>query len=266
MNSEALRLEKSNGVAYVVMARPEKHNAFDDELIAGLTEIFEAVGQDDGVRVVVLGGEGRSFSAGADLGWMARMADYSEAENLEDARRLAHMMRALNEMPKPTVARVHGAAIGGGVGLVAACDIAIASEKALFCLSEVRLGLIPAVISPYVVEAIGARAARRYFQTAERFDAQTARRLGLVHEVVKDKALDGGIDEIVDMLQRNGPAAMAAAKDLIRRVSSGPVDEAMVGDTAERIADIRATEEGREGVRAFLDKREPAWRTKITQS
>ncbi|MBO6782366.1 MAG: enoyl-CoA hydratase/isomerase family protein [Alphaproteobacteria bacterium] len=266
MSSDAIRVEMSGPVGTVTLDRAEKHNAFDDALIADLTDAFERLGDDSAVRVVVLAGEGRSFSAGADLGWMARMADYSDAENLDDARKLAGMMRALNEMPKPTVARVHGAAIGGGVGLVAACDIAIASERAVFCLSEVRLGLIPAVISPYVVEAIGARAARRYFQTAERFDAATAQRLGLVHEVVKDKALDGGVEEIVEMLLRNGPAAMAAAKDLIRRVSAGPVDEAMIGDTAQRIADIRATDEGREGVGAFLEKRDPAWRTTKTGS
>ena len=243
------------------MDRPEKHNAFDDVLIADLHAAFEQVEADTSVRVVVLSGEGKSFSAGADLSWMARMADYSESENLDDARKLGGMMRALNELPKPTVARVQGAAFGGGVGLVAACDMAIASSAASFCLSEVRLGLIPAVISPYVVEAIGARAARRYFQTAERFDAEAASRLGLVHEVVDPSALDGAMDVLVAQLVKNGPAAMAAAKQLIRRVSTGPVDDAMMSDTARQIADIRATQEGREGVRAFLEKRDPAWRT-----
>ena len=261
MAGEAIRVEVAGPVGTVTLDRAEKHNAFDDALIADLAETFDRLAGDGDVRVVVLAGEGRSFSAGADLGWMARMADYSEAENLEDARKLGAMMRMLNELPKPTVARVQGAAIGGGVGLVAACDIALASERAVFCLSEVRLGLIPAVISPYVVEAIGARAARRYFQTAERFDAQVARELGLVHEVVQHKALDGAVEEVVSMLLRNGPAAMAAAKGLVRRVSAGPADADMVDDTARRIADIRATEEGREGVNAFLEKREPAWRT-----
>lgn len=261
MTDDALRVDIADGVARVTMARPAKHNAFDDALIASLTRAFIEAGRDDSVRVVVLQAEGKSFSAGADLGWMQRMADYSEAENLADARALAGMMRVLNELPKPTVARVQGAAFGGGVGLAAACDIALASQAASFCLSEARLGLIPSVISPYVVEAIGARAARRYFQTAERFDAEIAHELGLVHEVVPRERLDHRLDEIVGQLMNNGPRAMAASKRLIRRVASGPVDDAMVEDTARRIADIRATDEGREGVRAFLEKREPAWRT-----
>ena len=261
MSIHAIRLEISGGVARITMARPEKHNAFDDVLIADLTDAFERAGTDDAVRVVVLEAEGKSFSAGADLGWMERMADYSEAENLADARKLAHMVRVLNELPRPTIARVQGAAFGGGVGLVAACDIALASHAASFCLSEARLGLIPSVISPYVVEAIGARAARRYFQTAERFDAEQAQALGLVHEVVPRERLDSRLAELVGHLLDNGPAAMAASKDLIRRVASGPVDDAMVEDTARRIADIRTTAEGREGLRAFLEKRGPKWRT-----
>lgn len=261
MGDDAIRLNISGGVGRITMARPEKHNAFDDGLIADLTAAFETAGRDDGARVVVLEAEGKSFSAGADLGWMQRMADYSEAENLADARKLAAMMRTLNELPRPTIARVQGAAFGGGVGLVAACDIALASQAASFCLSEARLGLIPSVISPYVVEAIGARAARRYFQTAERFDAEEAHALGLVHEVVPRERLDSRLAELVDHLLDNGPGAMAASKKLIRRVACGPVDDAMVEDTARRIADIRATEEGREGVRAFLEKRRPDWRT-----
>lgn len=261
MSDDAIRLTVSGGVGRITMARPEKHNAFDDVLIADLTAAFRAAGQDDAVRVVVLEAEGKSFSAGADLGWMQRMADYSEAENLDDARKLADMVRTLNELPRPTIARVQGAAFGGGVGLVAACDIALASQAANFCLSEARLGLIPSVISPYVAEAIGARAARRYFLTAERFDAEEAHALGLVHEVVPRERLDGRLAELVGHLLDNGPNAMAASKDLIRRVSSGPVDDAMVEDTARRIADIRATEEGREGVRAFLEKRRPTWQT-----
>ena len=261
MSDDAIRLNVSGGVGRITMARPQKHNAFDDGLIADLSAAFEAAGRDDAVRVVVLEGEGKSFSAGADLGWMQRMADYSDAVNLADARKLAGMMRILNELPRPTIARVQGAAFGGGVGLVATCDIAFASQAASFCLSEARLGLIPSVISPYVVEAIGARAARRYFQTAERFDAETARALGLVHEVVPHERLDGRLEELIGTLLDNGPAAMAASKDLIRRVASGPVDDAMVEDTAQRIADIRATDEGREGVQAFLEKRGPNWQT-----
>ncbi|MEP4885001.1 MAG: enoyl-CoA hydratase/isomerase family protein [Alphaproteobacteria bacterium] len=261
MSENSINVNVAGGVARVTMARPDKHNAFDDVLITDLTDAFEAVGRDGAVRVVVLEGEGKSFSAGADLGWMQRMADYSAAENLADARKLAGMVRTLNELPRPTIARVQGAAFGGGVGLVAACDIALASQAASFCLSEARLGLVPSVISPYVVEAIGARAARRYFQTAERFDAETAHVLGLVHEVVPRERLDGRIDELIGVLLDNGPAAMAASKELIRRVASGPVDDAMVEYTAQRIADIRATAEGREGVQAFLEKRGPNWRT-----
>lgn len=264
MPSGAIQLEIEKAVAHITMARPEKHNAFDDVLIAELTDVFERVGTDRDVRVVVLAAVGKSFSAGADLGWMQRMADYSDAENLADARALAEMMRILNELPKPTIARVQGAALGGGVGLVAACDIAIASEAASFCLSEVKLGLIPSVISPYVVEAIGARAARRYFQTAERFDAREAHGLGLVHEVVPADQLDDRIAGMIITLLDNGPAAMGASKDLIRRVASGGVDAAMIEDTARRIADIRATAEGREGLSAFLEKREAAWRRKTT--
>lgn len=259
MSDDALKLEIADAVARITMARPAIHNAFDDVLIAKLGQMLVQVGDDDAVRVVVLAGEGKSFSAGADLGWMQRMADYSDAENLEDARQLAEVMRLLNELPKPTIARVHGAAIGGGVGLVAACDIALASPRALFCLSEVRLGLIPSVISPYVVEAIGPRAARRYFQTAERFDAETACALGLVHEVVPEADLDTRLAEYLDLLRQNGPKAMAASKDLIRRVQAGGIDAAMIDDTAKRIADIRATDEGREGVAAFLEKRRPVW-------
>ena len=261
MSDDVIRLNVSGGVGRITMALPEKHNAFDDGLVADLSAAFEAAGRDDAVRVVVLEGEGKSFSAGADLGWMQRMADYSDAENLADARKLAGMMCILNELPRPTIARVQGAAFGGGVGLVAACDIALASQAANFCLSEARLGLIPSVISPYVVEAIGARAARRYFQTAERFDADTALALGLVHEVVPADQLDTRLEEMVGILLKNGPAAMAASKDLIRRVAAGPIDDAMVEDTAVRIADIRATDEGREGVQAFLEKRGPDWRT-----
>jgi len=261
MSDDVIRLNVSGGVGRITMALPEKHNAFDDGLVADLSAAFEAAGRDDAVRVVVLEGEGKSFSAGADLGWMQRMADYSDAENLADARKLAGMMCILNELPRPTIARVHGAAFGGGVGLVAACDIALASQAANFCLSEARLGLIPSVISPYVVEAIGARAARRYFQTAEQFDADTALALGLVHEVVPADQLDTRLEEMVGILLKNGPAAMAASKDLIRRVAAGPIDDAMVEDTAVRIADIRATDEGREGVQAFLEKRGADWRT-----
>ncbi|GAB5471805.1 MAG: enoyl-CoA hydratase/isomerase family protein [Rhodospirillales bacterium] len=214
---------------------------------------------DSRVRVLVLAAAGKSFSAGADLGWMQRMADYSEADNLADARHLAALMQTLDRFGKPTVARVQGSAFGGGVGLVACCDIAVGSEAARFMLSEVRLGLLPGVISPYVVRAMGQRAARRYFLTAERFDAAEARRLGLLHRVVAPDALDGAVEAEIALLLLAGPAAAEAAKDLIFAVDR-PLDAAVVEETARRIARIRASEEGREGLAAFLEKRKPAWR------
>jgi methylglutaconyl-CoA hydratase len=211
------------------------------------------------VRVVVLAAEGKSFSAGADLNWMKRMARYSEAENLRDAMQLAGLMRTLDRLHKPTIARVQGAAFGGGVGLVACCDLAVAAREAQFCLSEVLLGLIPAVISPYVVQAIGARAARRYFLTAERFGAEEARRLGLVSEVVDAGNLDETVGAFAAHLVRGGPHAIASAKDLIHAVSDRPIEMPVVEDTARRIAQQRASAEGREGVAAFLEKRPAAW-------
>jgi methylglutaconyl-CoA hydratase len=260
MADSFLRVETGGGVARLTLARPDKHNAFDDALIADLTAALDAAAADDAVRVVVLAAEGKSFSAGADLAWMKRMAGFGEAENLEDARALARLMRTLNDLPKPTVARVQGAAYGGGVGLVACCDIAVASSSAKFCLSEARLGLIPAVISPYVVAAIGERPARRYFLTSETFDAHEAYHLRLVHVIDWRDRIDRHVDSIVAALLANGPLAMAEAKDLIRRVASGPVDDAMVEDTARRIARVRASAEGAEGVAAFLERRTPAWR------
>lgn len=247
------------GRATVTLDRPELHNAFDDALIAALTAELKRLDRDPRARVVVLAANGRSFSAGADLSWMRRMADYGREENLRDALALAELMSTLRGLGKPTVARVQGAAYGGGVGLVACCDVAIASRRATFCLSEVRLGLIPAVISPYVVEAIGARAARRYFMSAESFGAEEAHRLGLLHQVVAEEELDAAVDRLAGQLLDNGPNAMAAAKKLVGRVSSGPVDDAMIRDTAERIADARASHEGKEGLSAFLEKRKPLW-------
>ncbi len=246
------------GVAELTLSRPEVHNAFDDRLIAALTEALEALGADGAVRAVVLAAEGKSFSAGADLGWMKRMASYGEAENLADARALARLMETLDRLPKPTIAKVQGAAFGGGVGLVACCDIAVGSEAARFMLSEVKLGLIPAVISPYVVKAIGQRAARRYFLTAERFDAAQALHFGLLHRVVPAEGLDAAVEELLAALLAAGPAAVAASKDLVFAVDR-PLDAAVIEDTARRIAEIRAGAEGREGVRAFLEKRKPVW-------
>ena len=248
------------GVATLTMNRPEVHNAFDDALIAALTEELRRLGGDERVRVVVLAGAGKSFSAGADLNWMRRMAGYSRAENYEDSMNLALLMATLNGLRKPTVARVHGAAFGGGVGLVACCDIAVASEAAAFCFSEAKLGLIPAAISPYVVNAIGERHARRYFLTAERFDAEEARRIGLVHEVAAPEELDARVEAVCQALLQNGPRAMAEAKQLAQDVARGRIDQYMVEDTARRIADIRVSEEGQEGLSAFLEKRKPGWR------
>ncbi|MDN0084884.1 enoyl-CoA hydratase/isomerase family protein [Crenobacter sp. SG2305] len=249
----------SRGVATITLARPELHNAFDDKLIAALTAHLEQLAADPAVRVVVLGAEGRSFSAGADLNWMRRVAVYSEEENVQDAMGLATLMHTLDSLPKPTVARVQGAAFGGGVGLVACCDVVIASERASFCLSEVKLGLTPSTISPYVVAKIGVSAARRYFLTAERFDADTACRLGLVHEVTTEDLLDDVVEGLVGDLLNNGPQAMREAKQLIVDVAWQEADTALLEDTARRIAKLRGSAEGREGLSAFLDKRRPHW-------
>jgi methylglutaconyl-CoA hydratase len=250
----------NRGVATLTMNRPELHNAFDDLLIADLTAELKRLEANESVRVLLLAGSGKSFSAGADLSWMQRMAGYSREENLADARGLAELMKTLNFLKKPTIALVQGAAYGGGVGLVACCDIVIAARRATFCLSEVKLGIMPAVISPYVVEAIGARAARRYFQTAESFDAAEAHRLGLVHELVDDRDdLLARAERICSALLKNGPRAMAEAKELVSFVSRGPLDDRIIVGTAERIARVRASAEGKEGVTAFLEKRKPAW-------
>ena len=247
------------GVARLNLNRAERHNAFDDELIAELIRVLEHIARDDALRVLVLGANGKSFSAGADLNWMRRMADYDEAQNLADAMQLAELMRLLNELPKPTIARVHGAAFGGGVGLVACCDIALASEAAIFSLSEVKLGLIPGVISPYVLKAIGERAARRYMLSGERFDARQACQLGLVHEVVSATELDARVEDLINVLLDCGPSAQSAAKDLILTLSGRSIDQSVIGESARRIASIRASDEGREGLNAFLEKRKPSW-------
>lgn len=255
----ALASELQGPVGLITLDRPERHNAFDDALIAELTEALRAMEADDRVRVVVLSGAGESFSAGADLHWMKRMAGFTRDENQRDAMGLAALMRTLAHLRKPTVARVHGAAYGGGVGLVACCDIAVASQSATFSFSEVKLGLIPAVISPYVVAAIGERATRRYFLTGERFDAAEAWRLGLVHDMAADAEIDEAIGRIVDALLQCGPVAQREAKELVRAVAGRPVTSELIHDTAERIARVRASPEGREGVGAFLAKRRAAW-------
>ena len=236
----------------------EQVDAVDDTLIAELTTVLGGFASDERVRAVVLGAQGRSFSAGADLNWMQRMAGYSERENLDDARALVDLMRTLYELPKPTLALVQGPTYGGGVGLVACCDIAIAAQTANFCFSEVRLGLIPAAIGPYVIAAIGERAARRYFLTAETFSAHEALRIGLVHDVVPDEALRDIGRRVIKALLRGGPNAQVAAKDLILTISGRPLDD-LAEETAKRIARLRVSEEGREGIAAFLEKRKPGW-------
>ena len=256
---ETLEIERNGGVVTVWMNRPDVHNAFNAQLIADLTAACKALDEDVSARVVVLAGRGKSFSAGADLNWMKAAAAASEAENFADAMRLAGMLRALAELNKPTIARVHGAALGGGTGLASACDICVASEKAVFATSEVKFGIIPSAISPYVIRAIGERQAYRYFQSAERIGAARAYEIGLAHEVVAVDALDVKVAEIVDALLQGGPLSQAAAKDLIRGVSNRPIDDAVVEDTARRISQLRATPEAREGLDAFLAKRPAAW-------
>ena len=250
---------RAGGVVRVTLNRPHVRNAFDDAAVAALDRAFAALEDDAGARAVVLSGAGKGFSAGADLAWMKRMAENDREANLADARALGNMLRRVARLSKPVVGLVHGAAFGGGAGLVACCDIAVAAESAVFSFSEVRLGLIPAVVSPYVVDAIGPRQARRYFLTGERFDAAEARRIGLVHEVAPADGLEAAGERIVAALAANGPQAMAAAKELVARVAHRAVDDSLVEDTARRIADSRAGAEGREGVAAFLGKRRPDW-------
>ena len=246
-------------VATVTLNRPQVHNAFDDTLIASLTAAFVSLDDHPDVRVVVLAAAGKSFCAGADLNWMKRMATFGDDENLADAKARAAMLRALYARSKPTIGRVSGAAYGGGVGLVAACDIAIAVPEATFALSEARLGLSPATIAPYGIEASGARQARRYFLTAERFDAAQAQRIGLLHEVVAADAIDTRIGALIDALKAAGPSAQLECKALIRGVAHRPIDEDVIAGTARHIAAVRASPEGREGIAAFLGKRAPAW-------
>jgi len=246
-------------VARLRLNRPDLHNAFDAQLIADLTAALQAVGHDDTVRVVVLEGEGASFSAGADLHWMRGMAAASEEANRNDSLALARLMRTLDELPKPTIARVHGAAFGGGVGLVACCDIALGAPEAKFGLTESKLGLLPAVISPYVIQAIGARQARRWFATAEIFDAAQARGMGLLHDVVDAGALDAAVQRQVDLLLKAGPHAAATAKTLVRRVVAEHDRVQLDIDNAALIARLRVSAEGQEGLGAFLDKRKPNW-------
>ncbi|MEJ0048022.1 MAG: enoyl-CoA hydratase-related protein [Rhodospirillales bacterium] len=260
--SEILEAIDERGVATITLNRPERHNAFDDAVIAALTGALRRLAADAAVRIVVLASSGRSFSAGADLEWMRRMATYSHEANLADANALAALMQTLDSLPKPTMALVQGAAFGGGVGLVASCDIVLASERAVFCLSEVKLGLTPATISPYVVRAMSARHARRYFQTAEIFGPAEAHAMGLVHEVVPAEALAETAERIIDALLQGAPGAQAEAKALVTLCEETPIGGALMAETARRIATQRTTAEGREGVGAFLAKRKPNWQVK----
>jgi methylglutaconyl-CoA hydratase len=248
----------TEGIATITLNRPDVHNAFDEELIERLSNMFADVGHQDGVRAVVVAAAGKSYCAGADLNWMKRAAHFTEEDNREDSIALGQMLKNLHAIPKPTIALVQGPAYGGGLGIVAACDIAIGVKGAKFCLSEVKLGLLPAVISPYVVEAIGIR--RRYFQTAEVFDAIEAHRLGLLHGLVDDvHQLAGARDSLLEQIGKNAPGAMADSKDLIYTVANRPIDNTVIHETAARIAARRATEEGVEGITAFLEKRKPSW-------
>ena len=261
MTDDTVLVAIDGGVATLTLNRPEVHNAFDDALIARLTRALEDAGARKDVRVVVLAGTGKSFCAGADLAHMKKAAGFSEAENIADAKALARLLTVLGGLAKPTVALVHGPAYGGGVGLVSACDIALAAGRASFALTEVRLGLIPAVISPFVVRAIGDSHARRFMLTGERFSAETALRIGLVHEVVPGESLQARGGEIVEMLLQCSPDAHRRAKALIDAVAGRPIDQALADDVARRIAAARASDDGREGIAAFLEKRPPRWRS-----
>ena len=255
----ALSVTVQDQVARITLTRPEVRNAFNAEVIAQIKSAFEAVGIRDDVRCVVLAAEGSAFCAGADLTWMRRMADYTRDDNLADASELAAMLRAIYECPQPTIARVQGDVYAGGMGLVAACDMAVSVDSAHYCLSEVKLGLIPATISPYVIRAMGARAAHRYFLTAERFSAQEAHRIGLVHEVTSAEVLDVKMNELTQALVSASPNATRVCKKLVQDVAEREINDALVRMTVEGIADIRASSEGKEGVQSFLQKRKPNW-------
>ena len=259
MSYETLLTALNQGVAIIRLNRPDVRNALNETVIAELTDAFERAIDDDEVRVILLAGEGSAFCAGADLNWMKRARGFSAEQNRADAERLARLLRTIHEGPKPTVARVHGPAFAGGMGLVAACDIAVASAEAKFCLSEVKLGLIPAMISPYVLRAMGESRARRYFLTAEVFEAAEAYRIGLVHEICMPEELDGTVNALLGHLVQGGPAALDQAKRLIRDVMGRPIDDALIADTAARIAAVRASDEGQEGIASFFEKRRPAW-------
>jgi methylglutaconyl-CoA hydratase len=257
--TSTLDISRTRHVAKVFLNRPDVRNAFNDTVIAELTSAFTQLGTDSELRVIVLGGHGKAFCAGADLTWMRAMAEYSWEENRADAQALADMLWTIYRCPVPIVGRIHGDCYAGGLGLAAVCDVLVAAEGIQFCLSEARLGLMPATIAPYVIRALGEQAARRYFVTAERFDAARALALGFVHEVVAADALDAKVDEVVATLVGNGPAALRACKRLVQDFAGRPIDEALRIDSVRRIAGVRASVEGKEGVQSFLSKRAPAW-------
>jgi methylglutaconyl-CoA hydratase len=255
-----LLVERKDGIGRITLNRPEVRNAFDEALIAALANAFAELDADTSVRAVVLAGNGPAFCAGADLNWMKRMAGYGHEENVRDARALADMLAALERMAKPTIARVHGPAFAGGTGLVAACDIAVGTPEAKFSFSEAKLGLSPATISPYVMRAIGPRAASRYFLTAEVFGVEEALRIGLLSALVQAAELDAFIGQLLDHLLAGGAAAHARIKELVRDVAGRPIDDKLKAETARRIAEIRASPEGKEGIASFLEKRKPSWK------
>ncbi len=254
-----LDIQRQGPVAQVFLNRPDVRNAFNDEVIAELSAAFTKLGADASLRAIVLGGHGKAFCAGADLSWMRAMANYSWEQNRADAQALADMLWAIYSCPVPVVGRIHGDCYAGGVGLAAVCDVLVASDVATFCLSEAKLGLLPGTISPYVIRALGEQASRRYFVTAERFSAARAQALGFVHEVCSVETLDAKVDEIVASLVDNGPMATRACKRLVQDVAGVPITDTLRAESARRIADIRASDEGREGVQAFLNKRKPSW-------
>lgn len=256
-----LLVNRTNHIATLTLDRPELHNAFDDQLIAQLTQELESCNNDPNIRVVMLAANGKSFCAGADMHWMQRMANYSREENLQDANTLAKLMQTLNSLNKPTIALIQGAVYGGGVGLVACCDIAIAAPEAVFCLSEVKIGLVPSIISPYVIAAMGQRAARRYFLTAEKFNAQEALRLGLIHSIALPPIeLHNTAEQIAQNIIANGPIAVTTAKKLIAKIANKPIDDQTISHTTQLIADTRVSAEGQEGLKSFLEKRKPNWK------
>jgi methylglutaconyl-CoA hydratase len=260
MQYETLSVTFAGQVATVTLNRPDVRNAFNETMIAEITAAFSALDQRDDVRAVVLAANGKAFCAGADLNWMKKMAGYSDAENHADAMRLAAMLSAIYRCSKPVIARVNGDAYAGGMGLISACDMVVAVDTARFCLSEARLGLLPATIAPYVIRALGEQASRRYFTTAELFDCSTALRLGLVSEAVSEDKLDATVQQLAETLCANGPQAVRACKQLVQDIAGRELDAALIEDTATRIARVRASAEGREGVASFLDKRAPSWR------